>query len=149
GHRRFPPGRPVRRPHRATLEAHSAVAPARATSSGGASRLLAPAVGPHREATGVEAVDRVLLRPRPATEAGAAVVGERLVDLGLGVHHERAVAGLRLADRSALQEEHLSAAGALEVELPVGADDRAGATADVVVVDAQAVALEHVERADR
>ena len=50
-------------------------------------------------------------RPGPAAEAGALVVGERLLDLGLGVHHERPVLDDGLADRAPLQHQHLGAVG--------------------------------------
>ncbi len=41
---------------------------------------------------------RCVVVPGPATEPGLAVVGEGLFELGLGVHHERSVAGHRLTD---------------------------------------------------
>ena len=43
--------------------------------------------------------------PRPTPESRALVVGERLLDLGAGVHHERPVLGDGLADRATLQDE--------------------------------------------
>ena len=52
---------------------------------------------------------RRFARPGPAAEACALVVGEGAADLGLGVHHERAVLRHRLADRAALQHEEFGA----------------------------------------
>src|SRR5690606_14852507 len=63
--------------------------------SGGGGGLHHITVGVAREAIG-SAVHGLLRGPRPAPEARAPVVGERLLDLGLRVHHERAVLRHRL-----------------------------------------------------
>ena len=87
--------------------------------------------------------------PRPPAEPGRAVVGERLLDAGLVVHHERAVLRDGLADRAALQHERLGAAGpAGERDLGVDAQDRAGGRFELLLVDAHR-SLEHVQRAHR
>ena len=70
----------------------------------GTGTILAP-VGMAGEAFGVASVHRVVGGPGPAAELRRAVVGERLLDLGFVVHHERAVLRDRLADRAALQHE--------------------------------------------
>ena len=112
--------------------------------------LLDGAVGaPGEPAPGVR-VDRLLGGPRPAAELRLPVVGERLLDLVLAVHHERPVAGDRLADRVG--------PGAAAPRLPsalsssTSTSERTTAPvlgADLGAVDRQAAALEEVERADR
>ena len=63
-----------------------------------------------REAALVGRVHRAVVGPGPTTEPGALVVEERLAQPGLVVHHERALLGDRLADRSALEDQCLGAA---------------------------------------
>ena len=53
-------------------------------------------------------MNRIVLRPRPSSELSAAIVREGLLDLGLGVHHERAILSHRFADRSPLKEENFA-----------------------------------------
>ena len=71
--------------------------------------LFDAAVGVVGEAALVGGVHGTVDGPRPAAEAGALVVDERLAQLGLVVHHERALLGDRLADRPALQHQALGA----------------------------------------
>ena len=72
-------------------------------------RPVLAAVGPAREAPGLAVVHGIVGGPGPTAELGGAVVGERLLDLGLVVHHERSVLRDRLADRATLQHERFRA----------------------------------------
>src|SRR5690606_5112361 len=114
------------------LGAHGDSLPRRATGSSDRRRFLTGAVGANGETAGIVAVHRVRLRPRPAPELRRLVVLERLLDLVLGVHDERAVAGLRLGDRAALEEEHLGVADPLELEVAVGVDERTVLAGDLL-----------------
>src|SRR4051812_27707337 len=58
-------------------------------------------------------VDRVALRPGPAAEAGAAEIGEGLLQLVVVGHDEGAVLRDALADGPALQEQQLARLGAV------------------------------------
>jgi hypothetical protein len=92
---------------------------------------------------------RVIGGPGPASESGAAVVRERLLDLSFGVHDEGPVLGHRFPDGSALQKEELAIAFArakFEVAgrfhlyrgmrlLFVGVDGDGGACKEVEVAD--------------
>ena len=97
---------------------------------------------------GIAWVHRVVGRPRPSTEARAAVVGEGLLDARLVVHHERPVLRDRLTDRPALQHEHLcSRRPTGDREGLVGAHDGADRAPELVVADDQRP-FEDVDRAD-
>ena len=59
------------------------------------------------EAATIACLHRVVRRPRPTAELRRAVVGERLLELGGGVHDERSVTLDGLTDRPTLQQEAL------------------------------------------
>ena len=81
---------------------------------------------------------RIVRPPWPTTELGAAVVVEGLLDLGLGVHHERSVLRYGLADRAALQHHALDAVVAgHEFQRPRGLGDSAGAGVQTFALDGQ------------
>src|SRR4029453_10189960 len=58
-------------------------------------------------AAGLDDVVGRVVRGRDGAELARLVVLERLQQLGLRVHHERAVPGDRLLDRAASEQEHL------------------------------------------
>ncbi len=51
-------------------------------------------------------VDRIIGGPRPSTELGTVVVSERLINLGLGVHHEWSVLRYWLTNGLSLEHEN-------------------------------------------
>src|SRR5438128_4387440 len=98
-------------------------------------RALLAAVGVDRESALVARMHRRFALPGPAAELRAAVVGDRFVDLRLGIHDERTVLHHALADRAALQQEDLGFVGSvlekdvarrLEARCMASGDRRAG-----------------------
>ena len=67
-----------------------------------ASPLFEASVGMQRKSTLFAGMHRIARAPGPASKFGAAVVGKRLVNLGLGVHHKRTVLRHGFANRAAL-----------------------------------------------
>src|SRR5688572_523227 len=95
-------------------------------------------------------VDRVGARPRPASEAGRAIVGPRLLDLLRRVHHERTTLNYRLSDRTRLQHEELALhVAVLDRRLRAGIELHAGPAEDGARADAEVLAAEEVEHAVR
>ncbi len=105
-----------------------------------------------REASPLRSVVGIVGRPRPAPELGLPIVAERLLDLGVGVHHERPVSSHRFADRSSLQHHDLGTGGAGgEGEVGSRVDERPGARPErdrprtVVSPDDELVTFEEVQ----
>ncbi len=96
------------------------------------------------------AVHRRVVGPRPAAEAGALVVGERLLQLGAAVHHERPVLRDRLADRTALQQQQLARLVAVDDrDVAIGDELERGVRRDRLAVDRHRPAREEVQAAAR
>ena len=91
---------------------------------------------------------RIVDGPGPPAELRPPVVGERLLDLRFGVHHERPVLRDGLADRPGLQHQTLDGfVTGYERDRDVGLQQHPGRVVDVVAGDAQAVSFEDVQRA--
>ena len=102
------------------------------------------------KASTLGAVHRVVGGPWPCAKAGALVVAEGLLDLGFGVHHERAVAGHGLVDGLALQDQQLHGvvAGG-ERNGHCGVDQGACAGGDQLTGNVETASIEHVQGAYR
>ena len=109
--------------------------------------VLAAAVSVDGKPARLRSVVRRLVWPGPATELGGLIVGESVLDLALGVHHERAVLRHRLSDRSALKDHDLDAFGpSTQLGYLVGLDQRTGSCADLGGTDRNGRSFERIQR---
>jgi hypothetical protein len=107
-------------------------------------------VGVFREAPLFAAVHRVVGGPRPAPELGALIVGDRLLDLVTGIHHEGAVRGHGLSDWPSLQYQEFALTFArFELECHVASNRQRGVRRHGLFADASRRTSEEVERARR
>src|SRR5882672_370502 len=118
-------------------------------SGGFARRLFDSAIGVFRKPAALARKHGCVVAIRPAAELRAPVVGERLLELGPGVHHERAVLRHRFRNRPALEHEDLDAAvGGRDRQLEIGAHLDRGGVRDHTLADPQPPTREQVQRAD-